>query len=117
MTKRRRLTEKQQTQLFLEHGGICHICEQKIWAERGEKWEVEHVLALAIYGRDDWENLRPAHVKCHKGKTREDRKILAKSDRIRARHLGVPKIPRGRAIPGSRASGIRKRMNGTVERW
>ena len=91
MKKRKPLTRKQRIELFEQHGGICHICETKIHASRGEAWEVEHVEALEISGRDDWENLRPAHVKCHKVKTAEDVKVIAKCNRRKARHLGIAK--------------------------
>ena len=54
MKKRKPLTRKQRIELFEQHGGICHICGTKIHASRGEAWEVEHVEALEISGRDDW---------------------------------------------------------------
>lgn len=91
MTKRKTLSRNQRARLFLEHGGVCHICGTLIKPQRGEKWEVEHVEALEISGRDDWENLRPAHVKCHKTKTAEDVKVIAKCNRRRAKHLGIAK--------------------------
>ena len=97
MHKRKPLTRNQRAELFLAHGGVCHLCKTRIKPEHGETWEVEHVLALEISGRDGIENLRPAHIACHKIKTASDRKMIAKSNRIRARHLGVKKS--GRKIP------------------
>lgn len=88
---RKSLTRNQRAELFLEHDGICHLCKCKINAERGEAWEVEHVEAREISGRDDWANLRPAHVACHKVKTATDKKLIAKSNRIRNRNLGIKK--------------------------
>lgn len=112
MSRRKALTRNQRAELFLEHKGICHICKTRIDAERGEAWEVEHVLALEISGRDDWENLRPAHVSCHKFKTAADKKIIAKGNRIRARHLGIKKKT-GRAMPGSKDSNVKQKLDGT----
>lgn len=101
---RRRLTKKQIADWFLEHGGICHICETKIHV--GEAWEREHVIPLAAGGSDDLENQRPAHVKCHKVKTAEDRGVIAKVERQRQKHLGIKK-PRA-------AGRYRQRMNGEI---
>jgi hypothetical protein len=48
-------------------------------------------------------------------KEQEDfrRRMLAKAGQGKA----PPKKPKGRPMPGSRASGIRKRMSGKVETW
>lgn len=103
MKKRRSLTRDQRARLFLEHSGICHLCGTRIQAERGEAWEVEHVHALEMSGRDDWNNLRPAHIACHKVKTAEDKATIAKSNRLRARHLGIKKPSTFRKpAPGTR---------------
>lgn len=88
---RKSLSQNKRAELFLQHKGICHICGSRIHAERGEKWEVEHVEAREIGGRDDWDNLRPAHIKCHKVKTAEDKALIAKCNRVRNRHLGIRK--------------------------
>lgn len=109
MQKRKTLTRNQRAELFLAHKGVCHLCGLRIQAERGEAWEVEHVHALEFSGRNDLENLRPAHVSCHKTKTAGDRRMIAKSNRIRARHLGIKKP--GRKLPGSKGSGWRKPLS------
>lgn len=88
---RKSLTRNQRAELFLEHGGICYLCKCIINAARGEAWEVEHVEAREISGRDDWANLRPAHVDCHKVKTKQDKAIIAKCNRVRNKHLGIRK--------------------------
>lgn len=53
---------------------------------------------------------------CHAAKTKVDVKAIAKSKRIRDKRIKARK-PKGRPLPGTRASGLRKRMDGTVERW
>jgi 5-methylcytosine-specific restriction endonuclease McrA len=88
---RKSLTRNQRAELFLEHSGRCYLCGCIINAGRGEAWEVEHVEAREISGRDDWANLRPAHVDCHKVKTKEDKAIIAKCNRVRNKHLGIRK--------------------------
>lgn len=109
---RRRLSDTSRVALFLRHDGICHICGSRIIA--GERWEVDHVLPLAQGGDDDDTNTRPAHVKCHRVKTAKDASDTAKAKRREARHIGAHRSIRPMA--GSRASGLRKRMDGTVEK-
>lgn len=101
--KRKSLTRNQRAELFLQHGGVCHLCDGKILAERGEAWEVEHVEAREISGRDDWDNLRPAHVACHKVKSAADKAVIAKCNRARNKHLGIK--PRRRTIAGRKFNG------------
>lgn len=91
MTSRRSLSRLQRTRIFDAAKGICHLCGVRIHAERGEKWEAEHVNPLWLGGSDDESNMRPAHVHCHKDKSRGEKKVKAKTDRVRARHLGIRK--------------------------
>lgn len=115
MTRRARLSTKQRVECFESNGGICHVCGVKIGV--GEMWDVEHVIALEAGGDDVAENRRPVHRKvCHPAKTAADHTTGAKIKRVRARHIGA-RAPSRNPLPGSRASGIRKRLNGTVERW
>jgi len=109
--RRKSLTSNQRAELFLEHRGICYLCECRIHAERGEKWEVEHVEAREISGRDDWGNLRPAHVACHKVKTKEDKKLIAKCNHARNKNLGIRKPSR---FPGARTSRWKIKIGGGV---
>lgn len=113
--KRKPLTRVQRTKLFHAHEGICCLCKLPIFAGRGDKWIVEHIKPLWLGGADDTTNMAPAHERCAIEKTTREAPVKAKSDRVRARHLGIKKSTR--PIPGSKASGIRKRMNGNVERW
>jgi 5-methylcytosine-specific restriction endonuclease McrA len=94
---RKRLTPKQRLSIFVAHEGICHICGVRINGVR-EKWDVEHLLALADGGSDDLGNLRPAHVACHRRKTSVETTSRAKSERVKLRHFGAvgPKTPKSR---------------------
>lgn len=110
--KRKNLTRRQRVKLFDSHGGICCLCKTKIQA--GDPWIDEHIDPLAISGDNDLANRGPAHVACANEKTKKDQKDIAKVYRIRANHLGVKK--RGRPIPGSKASGWKRKFDGTVVR-
>ena len=113
MAKRKTFTRKQITEWFLKHEGICHICGGKIMP--GQKWDREHVIPLALGGDDTLENQRPAHeTPCHRDKTKKDKADIAKSDRIRANHLGVPKKRKGRGWPCGKGSKFKKKLDGSV---
>jgi 5-methylcytosine-specific restriction protein A len=112
--KRVRLSTRQRVECFEASGGVCHLCGGKIIV--GEKWEVSHDTPLELGGEDTPENRKPAHYRCHRAHTAAvDLPNIAKAKRREARHIGA-RAPSSRPIPGSRASGIKKRMDGTVER-
>lgn len=87
--------------LFLAHDGRCHICGGKIGP--GEAWDLEHRIPLALGGEDDEANCAPAHRKCHAAKTAADIGQIAKSKRVRAKHIGARAQPI-RPLPGGKKS-------------
>lgn len=110
---RRRISTKERVALFQKWDGLCCICWGKISV--GEGWDLDHTIPLAQGGEDEASNLRPVHRKCHAIKTKKDAADTAKAKRREAAHIGAKTSKR--PLPGSRASGIRKRMDGTVEKW
>jgi len=97
--------------IFERHEGRCYLSGLKI--NPGDKWECEHQLALSLGGEHRESNLAPALVAPHKIKTTADRRMKAKNDRVRKRHLGIRKTSR---FPGSRDSAWKKKIDGTVVR-
>jgi len=108
----RRMSAKRRAAVFAAHDGLCHICEGKIGV--GEAWEVEHRIPLEISGDDGDDNLAPAHIACHRAKTKGDARTIAKARRVHQKHTGARK-PKG-TIPGSKASGWKRKLDGTVVR-
>jgi 5-methylcytosine-specific restriction endonuclease McrA len=98
--------------VFERDGGICHLSGRRIRA--GDLWDVDHIVALVNGGKHCESNLAPALRDKHREKTKADMALKSKNYQVRAKHLGL--APKGRPMPGSRASGLRKRMDGTVER-
>lgn len=78
--------------IFLAHGGICHISGRPI--RPGERWDLEHVLAICNGGENRESNLAPALAAPHRIKTKTDRKLKAKTDRKRMTFLGIKKPKR-----------------------
>jgi 5-methylcytosine-specific restriction protein A len=94
---RRSFKGKDRERILAANGGKCHLCDGLI-AIGVEAWEVEHVIPYALTQDDSDGNLRPAHKKCHRVKTSVDVTMIAKVERIRAKHFGFAK-KRGRWKP------------------
>lgn len=90
---RKSLTPAQRVRVFDGNGGICHLCNLPIHAERGEKWEADHVEARWKGGTDKIGNYRPAHVACHAAKSAEETTSRAKADAVRAKHINARTAP------------------------
>lgn len=97
--------------IFEREKGICHISGRKIMP--GDRWDLDHIVALCNGGLNIESNLAPALRDRHRGKTAIDVKLKAKVARIRKRHLGLKKPSR---FFGSRDSGWKKKIDGTVVR-
>ena len=106
---RRSISTRERLRLFQLHGGICHLCGGRI--QVGEAWEVSHDTPLELLGADDDANRKPAHKKCHRDHTAAvDLPNIARAKRREAKHIGAKRS--SRPMPGSKASGWRKPMNG-----
>lgn len=117
MTRRKPLSTTARLRIFSDNGGICCLCGGKIDGVR-EAWIAEHITALELLGEDGGDNIRPAHKRCADAKTYGpdgDLARIAKAKRREARHIGA-RAPSRNPIPGSKASGLKKKLNGEVVR-
>lgn len=96
--------------VFLRFGGTCQQCFTKIVSGP----EFDHRVALINGGSNSEGNLVPLHPRCHALKTRDDVALKSADRKTQLHHYGIKK-PR-RPMPGSRASGLKKKFDGTVER-
>lgn len=109
---RREFPAKVRLAAYERANGHCEVCTAKLFVG---KFRYDHRIPDALGGEPTLENCVVQCVACDAPKTAADQTTIAKSKRIRAKHLGIRKTTR--PLPGSRASGIRKRMSGQVERW
>jgi 5-methylcytosine-specific restriction protein A len=94
---RKGFTPKQRAAVFLEHGGVCSICNGKI--QVGQAFDIDHIIPLALGGTNDPANLRPVHERCHRGvgsKTSDDVKAISRADRLAKKHFGITPKKKGR---------------------
>ncbi|MBN9434015.1 MAG: HNH endonuclease [Bosea sp.] len=110
---RREFPSKVRTQAFQRAAGFCEQCGSKLFPG---KFAYDHVLPDALGGEPVLENCEVLCDGCHGAKTAHgDVPRIAKANRQRAAHIGA-RTKTSRPLPGSKASGWRKRMDGTVER-
>lgn len=95
-------------------GGRCECgCQLPI---RGTPIYDHYPVPAALDGPGTLDNCRVLDPKCNRPITYEtDIPAIAKSKRIEAKRLGLTKRS-GRPMPGSRASGLKRKMNGEVVR-
>ena len=84
--------------VFERYGGKCYKSGRKIMA--GDKWQLDHIVALINGGEHRESNLAPILDAEHKAKTRADVSTKSKTARMRAKHLG--QWPKSRAKIASR---------------
>lgn len=112
--KRKEFTKAVRIKRWDHCDGRCEVCGVKLCAPR---IHFDHDTPTSLGGDNSFENCRVLCVACHGTKTsKQDRPMIDKARRGEEKHLGIRKT-KGRPLPGTRASGIRKRMDGTVESW
>lgn len=105
---RKSFNAKERGRLFNLYGGRCYLCEGRI--QSGDGWEIEHRIPWELSRDDSDDNLRLAHVKCHKAKTAQDIGVIRKCQQIEQKHLGMR--PRSRTpMPGGKNSPWKKTFN------
>jgi 5-methylcytosine-specific restriction endonuclease McrA len=110
-TKRGSMSASKKLKVYELRKGICCICELPIDKTKG--FIVEHIIPLGLGGDDTIENMGAAHPDCASIKTKRDVWQIAKAKRQKQRSLGI-KRTKGRPMPGSKASGLKKKFNGEV---
>ena len=111
MPPRRSLSTRARLDLFLQAKGRCASCTLPIAPGKG--WDIDHIIPLALGGSDTPDNLQILCRICHSTKTaKHDVPAIAKTERIRARHLGA-KVAR-RPMPFGRASPFKKTIYGII---
>lgn len=91
--------------------GRCAVCTRLV---AGSLLPVyDHIVALANGGENREGNIQLLCSVCHRAKTTEDVALKSATYNKRAKRL---RLKRRRLIPGSKGSGFRKKMDGTVVR-
>lgn len=112
-------TAKQKDEIFVRNCQrfgfpVCEVEGCGVMLKRGQ-YQTDHIKACWEGGKATVENGRLICLPCHAKKSGEEGRLTQAADRKGRKDRGTrPKT--SRPMPGSKASGLRKRMNGTVER-
>lgn len=77
------------------------------------KPEFDHAIPLRMGGENRESNLQALINVAHKTKTADDRKDIAKSDRIRKARMGIKATSKA-TMPGSKNHKFKRKIDGTV---
>lgn len=109
---RREFSAKTKAAAYKRANGRCERCTAPLWPG---KFRYDHDNPDGLTGEPTLENCVVACLACDSIKTPQDISNIARAKRRERNFIGAKTSTR--PMPGSRASGIRKRMNGRVERW
>ena len=110
MTPRKEFSKAVKVQRFEHCGGTCEMCGCNL---RPGQFDYHHAREAVLDGENAFENCRVLCKTCHKTQTRTRAPVLAKTRRIREKHIGATK-PQGRPMLGTKRSGISKGIGGIV---
>jgi hypothetical protein len=110
--KRKQIPSKIRLKMFFNANKQCQSCQSVI--HPGQKWEIDHIIPLAIGGPDTIENMQILCKICHRFKTdNQDISQIAKVKRLEIIHFGAKKSSK-RPIMGSKSSALKKKLDGTI---
>ena len=113
LKRRSNFPPKVKAEAAFRSGGKCESCSARIGSGG---FHYDHIVPDALGGQPTVDNCRVLCLTCHRAKTgKRDVPQIAKANRQHKAHIGA-KRRKGPPMPGTKASGIRKRMDGTVER-
>ena len=106
---RREFPTKIRVAAFQRANGLCEKCGARLTPG---KFAYDHILPDWLGGEPTLENAQVLCDPCHSEKTHgQDRPRINKTQRQHARHIEA-KAPSRNPLPGSKASGWKRKMNG-----
>ena len=88
----------------------CQSCQAKI--HPGQKWEIDHIIPLALGGPESLDNMQILCKICQRFKADFlDITPIAKAKRLEIKHFGTVAVTK-RPMLGSKASGWKKKFGG-----
>lgn len=122
--RRREFPKAERRKMLARSGGRCEATGPLFGLPEGVRCDgdlayglrFEHLQPDRAGGAPTAENGAAVCPRCWRWKTdNHDQRVAAKGRRVEEKRTGVRQT--SRPLPGSRRSGIRRRMNGEVERW
>lgn len=109
---RREFSAKVKVAAFERCGGLCEQCSRKLYTA---DINYDHEIPDQLGGEPALENCRVLCRACHGTKTaKRDVPTIAKAKRRERAHAGIKRA--SRPMPGTRASGWKRKLDGSVIR-
>lgn len=109
---RREFPAKVKVAAYERSKGNCEGCGAMLFAG---KFQYDHDKPDYFEGEPTLENCKVLCTNCHGEKTaRNDMPKIAKSKRVRKKHLGIKKPNSGRGFPTNRDGRFKKKISGEV---
>jgi 5-methylcytosine-specific restriction enzyme A len=86
METRREFSKRTKLDAFARSGGRCQGCMARLYPG---KYEFHHQTECTFGGKASLENAVVLCVACHAAITRKRAAVIAKSNRVREKHLGI----------------------------
>lgn len=114
MSKRLEFSAKVKRAALDRAGGRCECgCDRRFTNHPKERPHFDHDLPAYLGGTGELDNCKVLRVECHLVKTaQEDTPRIVKSRRVLKKQSNLSGV--GRKILGSKGTGMRQRMDGTV---
>lgn len=110
------IPDRVKLRVHLRCGGKCQACGRKI--DHRNPAAYDHIVPLADSGGHRENNLQVVcNFPCHQVKSAEEAEQRAKLRRVQKKTAGIKRKAKGRPMAGTKASGLRRRFDGTVEKW
>jgi 5-methylcytosine-specific restriction protein A len=108
---RREFPKSVKVAAFQRAAGKCESCGARLYPG---KYEYDHRLADTFGGEPTLDNCEVICTACHDLKTyKSDIPAAAKSNRVRAKHIGA-KAPSRTPLPFGKQSKFKRKLDGTV---
>lgn len=114
MNTRAEFSDKTKIGEWQSAGGKCRDCKVKL--RPGMPREYHHIIPANVGGGNEPQNCLLLCKPCHGVRTaKTDTPQAAKTKRLAKNNAGIKKR-KGPAMPGTKASGLKKHMDGSVSR-
>lgn len=107
---RQEFSKRTKLDAFRRANGRCEQCTAPLFPG---KFEYDHVTEDTFGGEPALDNCKVLCLACHDTKTKSRSPIIAKSNRVRNRHIGIDRHTT-RPLPCGRNSKWKKKMSGEV---
>lgn len=115
MSNRAEFSDKTKLSEWQAAGGKCRDCRVKL--RPGMSREYHHIIPANVGGGNEQANCLLLCKPCHSVRTtKTDTPEAARTKRLVKSTAGIKKKPKGRPMPGTKASGVKIKMDRTVER-